>query len=107
MTVSLFELAQMDSEDMEEAPESRSRSAAILCCCMLYGFLFVPYLGFYISSFGFVVFLSVLLAERRPVVLILLPILLLAGIYVAFEKGFTIFLPRGELILQLFETMGW
>jgi hypothetical protein len=89
----------------DQDPSSKTRITIIIAICMSFAFLFIPYLGFYISSFGFVVFLTGLMGERRPVVMILLPALLVCGIYAGFELGFTIFLPRGELILQLLEAI--
>jgi hypothetical protein len=94
------------SETDETASDSKMRTGIILATCLLFPFLLIPYLGFYISSFGFVLFLAVVMGERRLPVLLLLPVLLVSGIYAGFELGFTIFLPRGEIILQLLELIG-
>ena len=88
-------------EFVEEAPAPQTRPGTIIGACLIFPFLLIPYLGFYVSSFVFVIFLAFIMGERRPMVLTFLPILLIAGIYSGFELGFTIFLPRGELVLQL------
>lgn len=88
-------------EFVEEAPAPQTRTGTIIGACLIFPFLLIPYLGFYVSSFVFVIFLATIMGERRPMVLTFLPILLIAGIYSGFELGFTIFLPRGELVLQL------
>jgi hypothetical protein len=100
------DLSQAHSAGDEDATDSKNRAYVIISACLLFAFLFVPFLGFYISSFGFVLFLALTMGERRPVVLLLLPGLLLCGVYAGFELGFTIFLPRGELVLQFLDLIG-
>lgn len=96
---------QMDAQSSleKEASHSKVRSGIIILTCLLFPFLLIPFLGFYLSSFGFVLFLAITLGERRALILLLLPVLLVCGIFAGFELGFTIFLPRGEFILQLLE----
>jgi hypothetical protein len=95
-----------DTEEDGEAPASRARSGVIIGSCLVFAFLLIPYAGFYVSSFAFVVFLAVTMGEQRAAVLILLQALLIAGIYVGFELGFTIVLPRGELMQPLLDAFG-
>lgn len=98
---------EQSDEQLNELAGPSSRSWAIIGACLAFSFLLIPYIGFYISSFAFIIFLAIIMGERRGMVLTSLPILLTAAIYAGFEMGFTIFLPRGELILHLFDTLGY
>ncbi len=66
-----------------------------------FALLALPWLGFYASSFGFVLALVLILGERRAAVVIATPVLLTGLVYGLFEGLFSIALPRGELIETL------
>jgi hypothetical protein len=89
----------------EEIPDSQKRSMIIIGSCLVFAFLLIPFLGFYISSFAFVAFLAIQMGEQRVMVLTALPAFLIAGVYVGFELGFTIMLPRGDLVQLLLDAM--
>jgi hypothetical protein len=95
-----------DANTVDDDVNGRRRSWKIIGSCLLFAFILVPYVGFYLSSFAFVVFLAITMGEQRPLVLVILPLLLLVGIYFAFELGFTIALPRGEILPLIFDA-GW
>jgi len=62
-------------------------------------------LGFYLGSFIFVIILSFLLGEKRFFILCLFPTLLILFVYVGFKMGFSIFLPEGKILEQVFENV--
>lgn len=93
------------SELVQDEPGKQKRAWMIIGTCLLFAFVLIPYVGFYISSFAFVVLLAIVMGEHRPVMLIALPVLLLVAVYLGFEEGFTISLPRGELILLILDAM--
>lgn len=57
----------------------------------------MPYLGFVISTIVLVVFLLALMQVRKPIPMILLPVLLTGVLYAAFKIGLHIPLPAGFL----------
>lgn len=57
----------------------------------------MPYLGFVISTIVLVVFLLALMQVRKPIPMILLPVLLTGVLYAAFKMGLHIPLPAGFL----------
>jgi hypothetical protein len=74
------------------------RTGLIFLACIIFAFFGIRYFGFYISGFVFVSFMAFLLGERRPLMLGMVAGALMIGIYAAFELGFKIVLPVGELI---------
>ncbi len=93
------------SELVQDEPGKQKRGWIIIGTCLLFAFVLIPYVGFYISSFAFVVLLAIIMGEHRPVMLIALPVLLLVAVYLGFVEGFTIALPRGEFILLILDAM--
>jgi hypothetical protein len=93
-------------EPVHNDTTSQKRSWTIIGSCLLFAFILIPYAGFYASSFAFIVILAIIMGERRIIILVLLPAILLVGIYLGFEKGFTISLPRGEITLMILEALG-
>ena len=81
------------------------RSFKIILVCLLYSFIFIENLGFYLGSFIFVIILSFLLGEKRFFILCLFPTLLILFVYFGFKVGFSIFLPEGKILEQIFESV--
>ena len=69
-----------------------------LLICLAFALIGFDVAGFYLGGICMAVLLAVLLGERRPWVVVLFPILLLAGIYLLFELALNVRLPRFGLI---------
>ena len=69
-----------------------------LLICLAFALIGFDVAGFYPGGVCMAVLLAVLLGERRPWVIVLFPILLLAGIYLLFELALNVRLPRFGLI---------
>lgn len=66
--------------------------------CIFFAVIGFDLAGFYVGGILMAVLLTLLLGERRPWVIILVPSVLLATIYVLFELALSIRLPRLGLI---------
>lgn len=64
---------------------------------MLVYALLLPYTGFMLTSFLMGIVLSFILGEKRPVVLIIFPLIAVLLIFIIFYKGMSIQLPRGTV----------
>jgi hypothetical protein len=95
---------EADLEPDSEPEEERytGRLALIVAGCFLFSALLVPYLGFYLAGISFVAGIMGILGERRLRFLVLVPTGLALAIYVLFEMGFSIRLPKGTLLLGWF-----
>ena len=82
-----------------------AQALSIIGVCLLFAFLLIPGLGFYPSSLLFIVTASLILGERRPVFLTAPPVAVTGGLFLAFEYGFSIFLPRGHWIEPLLANL--
>jgi hypothetical protein len=90
--------AQPEPENItKDAPVFGYRIRVIFLACIIFAFCALPYFGFYISGFVFVTFMAFLLGERMPLILGAVAATLMIGIYAAFELGFKIVLPMGEI----------
>ena len=69
-----------------------------LLICLAFALIGFDLAGFYLGGICMAVLLAMLLGERRPWVIALFPILLLAGIYLLFELALNVRLPRFGLI---------
>lgn len=78
-----------------------AQALSVIGACLLFAFLLIPGLGFYPSSLLFIVAASLILGERRPIFLTAPPVAVTGGLFLAFEYGFNIFLPRGHWIEPL------
>jgi hypothetical protein len=70
------------------------RPAIVSVVCLLVAFWGFAWLGFYAGSALLMVVLKLLLGERRPVHLIIVPLLTVVCIYVLFDLGFQINMPQ-------------
>jgi hypothetical protein len=98
--------ASAPESEAEETSKFHLRSGLIIGACLIFAFLGIQFFGFYLSSFVFVIVLAFLMGEQRPMVLGSVALVLVAGIFAAFELGFTILLPRGELTQPLLDAFG-
>ncbi len=95
-------VVEVDANERGIGPQALS----VIGVCLLFALLLVPGLGFYPSSLLFIVVASLILGERRPVFLTAPPVLVTGGLFLAFEYGFNIFLPRGHWIEPLLANLG-
>lgn len=70
---------------------------AALACVFLF-----EYLGYYLSTVLFLLLMMFLLRERRPLVLILLPVIWCVFVYLVFDKLLYMGLPTGALFAAIF-----
>lgn len=70
------------------------RPALVSLACLLTAVWGYSWLGFYVGSAMLMVVLTLLLAERRPTHLLLVPLLTVLCIYVLFDLGFQIRMPQ-------------
>ncbi len=82
------------------AGESRHpfRLAIIVALCLIYGHSLIPLAGFYLSSMLLLAVVALLLGERRWPYLLLVPPGLALAVYLLFERGFMIRLPKGAIM---------
>lgn len=73
------------------------RLAAIVVLCLFYGHTLIPLAGFYLSSILLLAVVAVLLGERHWPTLLLVPTGLAAAVFLLFERGFMIRLPKGAI----------
>lgn len=96
----LYQEAAGRSPDMTgptaEEKQTLLRSFFVVLSMAVY-IVVMPYLGFVISTIVLVVFLLALMQVRKPIPMILLPVLLTGVLYAAFKMGLHIPLPAGFL----------
>lgn len=96
----LYQEAAGRSPDMTgptaEEKQTLLRSFFVVLSMAVY-IVVMPYLGFVISTIVLVVFLLALMQVRKPIPMILLPVLLTGVLYAAFKIGLHIPLPAGFL----------
>ncbi|SFE54643.1 tripartite tricarboxylate transporter TctB family protein [Alteribacillus iranensis] len=71
---------------------------AILLFGIIAYVIFVPIVGFFVTSFVFIVLLNYLLESRKAWELTVIPVILLILIYVLFSMFLGVELPRGFLV---------
>ena len=91
----------LGSEKISFSTEVLYRIIKIIIVCLLYSFFLIETLGFYLASLIFISFLSFFLGEKRILILLFFPILLMSVVFFSFEIGFNIFLPEGIILPQL------
>lgn len=69
-----------------------------LLICLAFALIGFELAGFYLGGIVMAVLLALLLGERRPWVIALFPIVLLAAVYLLFEFALNVRLPRSGLI---------
>ncbi len=73
------------------------RALGVVLICLLFAFLGFSVGGFYLGGIAMAFFLTLLLGERKVHNVVLVPILILASIYVVFELGLQIRLPKADI----------
>lgn len=74
------------------------RAVTAMVICLLFAGIGFRVAGFYLGGVAMAALLTVLLGERKPLNIIVIPILVLSVIYLVFEFGFQIRLPKSGLI---------
>ena len=87
--------------EVAEEPTRPIQAVLSISACLLYAMVFVPYLGFYISGLALIFTLILILGERRIVIVLGVPVVMLGGVYLLFEVVLTIILPPGSLMTML------
>lgn len=93
----------------DENPEASSdsvgghplRAVTAISICLFFSTIGFRVAGFYLGGAAMAVFLTMLLGERKPRNVLLIPVLVVVIIYVVFEFGFQIRLPKSGLIPSL------
>ena len=74
------------------------RAVIVISICLFFSLIGFSLVGFYLGGFAMAFSLTMLLGERKFVKVVLFPILVLVVIYLVFEFGFQIRLPKSGLI---------
>jgi hypothetical protein len=74
------------------------RAVAIMIICLFFSIIGFRLAGFYLGGLAMAAILTLILGERELLKVIVFPILVLLVIYVVFEFGFQIRLPKSGLI---------
>jgi len=74
------------------------RAVTAMAICLLFAAFGFRVSGFYLGGVAMAALLTLLLGERKPLNVIGIPILVLIVIYLVFEFGFQIRLPKSGLI---------
>ena len=74
------------------------RAVAAMAICLLFAAFGFRVSGFYLGGVAMAALLTLLLGERKPLNVIVIPIAVLTVIYLVFEFGFQIRLPKSGLI---------
>ncbi len=94
--------ADFENEDLSFSKDIFDRVIKIIFVCLLYSLFLIDVLGFYLASLIFAFILSFFLGEKRLLILIFFPTILVSVVFVGFEIGFNIFLPEGILLPNLY-----
>jgi TM2 domain-containing membrane protein YozV len=74
------------------------RAVIVVAICLFFSLVGFRVAGFYLGGVAMAFFLMLLLGERKPFNILGVPILVLLVIYLVFELGFQIRLPKSGLI---------
>jgi len=74
------------------------RAVAVILICLFFAATGFRTIGFYLGGMIMSMLLTLLLGERKLFGVVVVPILVLAAIYLIFEIGFQIRLPKSNLI---------
>jgi hypothetical protein len=74
------------------------RAVIVISICLFFALIGFNLAGFYLGGIAMAVSLTMLLGERQFVKVVMFPILVLVAIYLVFEFGFQIRLPKSGLI---------
>jgi len=74
------------------------RAVAAMSICLFFAIIGFRVAGFYLGGITMALVLTLLLGERRLINALLIPVLVLTLIYLVFEIGFQIRLPKSNLI---------
>jgi hypothetical protein len=74
------------------------RAVIVISICLFFSLIGFSLVGFYLGGFAMAFSLTMLLGERKFVKVVVFPILVLVVIYLVFEFGFQIRLPKSGLI---------
>ena len=74
------------------------RAVAVISICLFFAAFGFRVAGFYLGGVAMAALLTFFLGERKLLNVVVIPILVLAVIYVVFEMGFQIRLPKSNLI---------
>lgn len=74
------------------------RAVAAISICLFFAIIGFRVAGFYLGGVAMALLLTLLLGERRLRNAVLVPVLVLTVIYLVFEMGFQIRLPKSNLI---------
>ena len=85
------------AEDAPDPPPVSWGRAAVTMGAALACFLLMPLAGFVLATAGFLLFMFLYLGERRPVLLILLPLGFSSALYLLFGKLLHVLLPASPL----------
>jgi TM2 domain-containing membrane protein YozV len=96
----LFIAESNESADLESANEDERplRAVIVVAICLFFSLVGFRVAGFYLGGVAMAFFLMLLLGERKPFNVLGVPILVLLVIYLVFELGFQIRLPKSGLI---------
>jgi hypothetical protein len=74
------------------------RAVAAISICLFFAIIGFRVAGFYLGGVTMALLLTLLFGERKPLNALLIPVVVLTVIYLVFEIGFQIRLPRSNLI---------
>jgi len=74
------------------------RAVIVISICLFFALIGFSLAGFYLGGFAMAFSLTMLLGERKFVKVVIFPILVLVVIYLVFEFGFQIRLPKSGFI---------
>jgi hypothetical protein len=74
------------------------RAVIVISICLFFSLIGFSLVGFYLGGFAMAFSLTMLLGERKFVKVVVFPILVLVVIYLVFEFGFQIRLPKSGFI---------
>ena len=94
---SVADRGKSDQPDQAAGPNPRKPLVAA-AICMAFSTVGFDLAGFYLGGIAMAILLTMLLGERRVLISIVFPTLLLAVIYVVFEFGLQVRLPKFGLI---------
>lgn len=77
------------------------RAVIVIAICLFFALIGFRLAGFYLGGVVMASFLTALLGERKLLKVVVFPILVLLVIYIVFEFGFQIRLPKSGLIASI------
>jgi len=94
---SVFGKAPVDDSLAGDQPNHPLRAAGVALICLLFAYLGFALMGFYLGGIAMSVALMLLLGERKPVLFLLFPIAVLVVVYLIFELGLQVRLPKSSI----------